>query len=387
MSYRIAFLFIIITVLCFTGTTYAQEHITVTGDNGVQFTIQSVEFRDTDGKNKPENQTFVVMFGQLKNTTGSRQCVYAGQVELKIGDNIYSPDASAMQSIQSGLTPKIDYIGVIFGQCLKARETVSTFVAFDAEPFTTFQLTFLARKVSGSLSSASALPTTPAPTRASATPQPTTTSVPRSNVSSDAIFTVKGTRTVNIRSCNSTDCSILSTSNPGDVLNVTQHLNEWYEVMLDDGQLGYISASLVSVSLPVVSATATRPSVVSAFDESEYVGHISDVLFIAAGGRNVQTIRVADGHAKGGERVILVSYLTTESTQPGYVEEWIDLFSAIATAIDIYDLDVDSVALVAGEATGQAAGALVTSVDDLMAFYRGEINRATFLSRLQTTAF
>lgn len=112
---------------------------------------------------------------------------------------------------------------------------------------------------------------------------------------------------------------------------------------------------------------------------------IMNSLAIVAGGRNIERVEVADGRDKGGERVVLVSYLTTESTEAGYVEEWIDIFSGVAASISINDLDVDSVALVVGEATGEVAGVLAVGVDDLMAFYEGRITRSQFLNRLSST--
>jgi len=143
---------------------------------------------------------------------------------------------------------------------------------------------------------------------------------------------------------------------------------------------------------PKPSATFTPsntpfPTETPVFNEQEAAQQIIDGLSIVAGGRNIETVQVADGRPNGGERVVIVSYLTTESTEVGYVDEWIDIFEGVAASIRANDLDVDSVSLVAGTATGQAAGILVTSIEDLIAFTQGEITRGEFLSRLQSTTF
>lgn len=154
------------------------------------------------------------------------------------------------------------------------------------------------------------------------------------------------------------------------------------------------TATETASSTPTVTPTLTNtPTVTStpnpaAFNEAEYVRYLDDGLFLLAGGRNIDSIQVADGRPNGGERVIIITYLTTETTEAGLVEEWIDIFSAVAAVIEANRLDVDSISLVMGSgATGEAVGILVSSVADLLAYHKGELTQAAFLLRLQITAF
>jgi hypothetical protein len=118
-----------------------------------------------------------------------------------------------------------------------------------------------------------------------------------------------------------------------------------------------------------------------------YSEALSNGLFILAGGRNVESIRVADGRPAGGERAVIVAYLTTESTEVGQVDELIDLFEAIAASIRTDELDVDSVTLIAGTAMGAATGSFSTTRANLTAFTEGRMTRSAFLAALDVVAF
>lgn len=142
-----------------------------------------------------------------------------------------------------------------------------------------------------------------------------------------------------------------------------------------------ITAQAANIGL---TQAALAPPLPVAFDEADYVRQLSDGLFILAGGRDVSTIRVADGRAVGGERGVVITYRTTETSQAGYVDEVLDLFSAVAATIRADDLDVDSVTLIAGTPTGAATAILSSTIGDLLAFHRGEISGGEFFTRLSS---
>ncbi|HEX2906683.1 MAG TPA: hypothetical protein VHO69_07480 [Phototrophicaceae bacterium] len=151
------------------------------------------------------------------------------------------------------------------------------------------------------------------------------------------------------------------------------------------------SATITETATAIITGlTATLPAPppdAEVFVEADYVQKLTDGLFITAGGRNIASIRVGDGRAIGGERVIIIAYLTTESTEAGYAEEWVDIFQGVAATIAANELDVDSVSLIAGVTTGETAGILVAKEEDLMAFHRGEIDRDEFFQRLTIETF
>lgn len=136
----------------------------------------------------------------------------------------------------------------------------------------------------------------------------------------------------------------------------------------------------------VVSRPTATTEVVSR-SEIEDAGTISDTLFLQAGGRNVEEVYIADGHANGGERAAIITYLSTETTEIGLVDEFVDIFSAVAVSIRAYNIDLDTVMLVVGDAVGNAVGTVTVSVNDLMDFHYVRITRSQFLDRVSIMSF
>src|SRR5687768_13806165 len=93
-------------------------------------------------------------------------------------------------------------------------------------------------------------------------------------------------------------------------------------------------------STPTNAANTQPPRV---YGVSDYQQLFQNGLFIAAGGRHIESVRVADGRVNGSERTVIVAYLTTETTDVGYVDEMIDIFQAVAATVQAHDLDIDSV--------------------------------------------
>jgi len=66
-------------------------------------------------------------------------------------------------------------------------------------------------------------------------------------------FYVTGAQGVNIRSCASTSCAVLTAAAYGAAIEVVATANEWHEIRLPDGRTGYIAAWLTSSSQPQVA--------------------------------------------------------------------------------------------------------------------------------------
>ena len=156
---------------------------------------------------------------------------------------------------------------------------------------------------------------------------------------------------------------------------------------ITDTPIPTATATITNTPLPTNTLAPTATLTPKPFIASEYQRMLADGLFIAAGGRNIESIQVADGRPNGGERGVIIAYLTTETDEVGYVDEWFDIFSAVAATIRADNLDVDSVTLIAGTPTGQTAGAITVSVGDLLAYHQGELSRSEFLSRMQAVSF
>lgn len=104
---------------------------------------------------------------------------------------------------------------------------------------------------------------TPTPEKSSSNPT-STVAVAQNNSGGLALYPtwyVSGAQQVNIRSCRSADCQIITTVNYGQSLAVVSTLNEWHEVILPDGTKGYIAAYLTSETAPVAVAPTLPPQI------------------------------------------------------------------------------------------------------------------------------
>lgn len=246
---------------------------------------------------------------------------------------------------------------------------------------------------------------------ATITPSPTLTPVPASVL----------TDGTNARGCPATTCGVVSVVSSRDTLAIIGIDSGWYLVQLPSGEQAYIRSDLmrlpkdvevanaptrVATNTPTHTPTRTptprpintlliptarpvtatqKPQVNNASDQKD-ANTISDTLFILAGGRNVEIVRVVDGRPNGGERTAMIAYLTTESTTVGAVDEILDIMDAVAVAIDTDDLDLDYVQLILGDAFGNAVGTAGTSVANLLAYHAGRISRGQFLNHLDVVS-
>lgn len=93
---------------------------------------------------------------------------------------------------------------------------------------------------------------------ASTTPRPTDSDSTPARARSKTWYVYASSR-VNLRSCPSTNCEIVSRANPGDELEVIRTENDWHEIWLSDGRTAYIAAYLTSQNALSQPAPAQRP--------------------------------------------------------------------------------------------------------------------------------
>ncbi len=146
------------------------------------------------------------------------------------------------------------------------------------------------------------------------------------------------------------------------------------------------SATFTASVTPLPSDTPA-PTDVPAFNEQDYIDSLGTGLFILAGGRNISSIRVADGRDNGGERVAIIAYASTENTGDAMVSEMLDILSAVGATIDGEALDIDAVSLSIGNAAGQATALISVSVADIQLWRSGELTDDEFAERIQMTDF
>jgi hypothetical protein len=192
----------------------------------------------------------------------------------------------------------------------------------------------------------------------------------------------------NLRSCPNTTCDIVGTAVAGEVLVIFGAQDGWYEVRTANRRIGYIADFLLTIGVPTRTPrpVATQSGLISARDRQD-ARNIRDSLAILAGGRNVEIVVVIDGRPNGGTRSAQVTYLSTESTENGIIEEMLDILDAVYVAKEQYDIDLDEVALIVGDPFGAAVAMVAIDVDDLVAFKRGSITRGQFILRMQFVTF
>jgi hypothetical protein len=77
-----------------------------------------------------------------------------------------------------------------------------------------------------------------------ATTQPGSTAISAANIGKKATVTAE---VVNLRESASTDSNIKGRLTPNDTFTITKVDNDWYQVQLDDGTLGWVAGRLVRI--------------------------------------------------------------------------------------------------------------------------------------------
>lgn len=71
---------------------------------------------------------------------------------------------------------------------------------------------------------------------------------------------VTGAQRVNVRTCSSTDCAIITSVGYGEALTVLATTSDWHEIRLPDGRTGYIAAWLTSSAQPPAASPTLPPA-------------------------------------------------------------------------------------------------------------------------------
>lgn len=207
--------------------------------------------------------------------------------------------------------------------------------------------------------------------------------------------TIIVTGPANLRACPGTDCAIVGSAAAGETFVLQGTQEGWVEVRTSDNRIAFIADFLVSTgpatrANPTATRTPVRAGAQSSFfsaQDREDAGHIRDFLAFGAGGRNIEYVVVVDGRPNGGTRSAQVGYFSTESTENGIVEEMFDILDEVYGASIQYNIDLDEVALLVGDAFGNAVAMVAIDMDDLVAFKRGSLTRSQFLGRMQIVNF
>lgn len=222
-------------------------------ESDLTFVIDAFQAYAQIGDFVPSNNVLLVILGKLANVTDTEQCAYARDVKLVAGSYEYVPDQMAMRAAKNNLYPDIDYVGPLNGQCVEAGDSESTFLVFDLIEENlqsiSFGESYAPVNVVVPLPSAT-MTFTPGPTdtpRPTSQPQPTIT--PEFSFSYATMYVNSSSR-VNIRSCASTDCEIITTADSGEQLQVYNTENSWHQIRMSDGQIGYVYAPLTSHNRP-----------------------------------------------------------------------------------------------------------------------------------------
>jgi len=71
---------------------------------------------------------------------------------------------------------------------------------------------------------------------------------------------VTGAQRVNVRTCSSTDCAIITSVGYGEALTVLATASDWHEIRLPDGRTGYIAAWLTNSAQPPAASPTLPPA-------------------------------------------------------------------------------------------------------------------------------
>lgn len=93
------------------------------------------------------------------------------------------------------------------------------------------------------------VPGQPIPARPTATPNvtatPSATSTPAFTT-----WTIIAQQNVNVRDCPAQTCTRIALLRPGGTIHVLDTVDDWHEILLDDGQIGYVAISLTREATP-----------------------------------------------------------------------------------------------------------------------------------------
>ncbi len=63
-------------------------------------------------------------------------------------------------------------------------------------------------------------------------------------------WTISSQINVNVRDCPTQTCARIALLRPGDTIHVLDTVDDWHEILLDDGRIGYVAANLTREATP-----------------------------------------------------------------------------------------------------------------------------------------
>ncbi len=173
-------------------------------------------------------------------------------------------------------SPLIDTAGNIFDLPLAQAPTTTPTFTRTATTTPTATATATATKVvtpsaTPTLTSTPTLTATPTATATQTPVGPSKTPTPTATATTPVVNgTVSGTRSINVRTGDSSGFTILTSLPPGEtvkILGISRTHNDWFQIELEDGRKGWVSARLLTISgnltaVPFVTPpapVATRP--------------------------------------------------------------------------------------------------------------------------------
>lgn len=144
------------------------------------------------------------------------------------------------------------------------------------------------------------------------------------------------------------------------------------------------TATITNTPAPTDTATITHtppPTETRAPNDSQDAIEI-EVAIRAVTDINVASVQVADGRPNGGERVVIIAYNSSASTESDLAGEWGSILGAVGSFARNQGIDLDAISIVVGDASGQMVGIVAAQVVDVLAFLDGRISNEEFFNRL-----
>ncbi|MBU4273851.1 MAG: hypothetical protein KJ907_07085 [Actinobacteria bacterium] len=128
-------------------------------------------------------------------------------------------------------------------------------------------------------------------------------------------------------------------------------------------------------------APAPTPEPPATYTDEE-IGQLIETA--ASGNVNIGSARIADGRAKGGERLAIITFVPEGPVgSEGYYQDLGLIWGYVIGAQNEMNADIDSVAVIVGDAAGNAVQTITLGVSDILAWYNGQISDEDFFSRWQ----
>lgn len=308
----------------------AQTDITLTPTPGdligvISFTVDKYSFTinrvwevTEAGDRTPSRAAFLILEMVLYNNDSEEACFYDRTFPATIQGETIKPDD--MRQVRDEYYEGVDYPGSTFGQCLEKNSSAPSLLVYDIpadlpsitiefnpeEKKSSFTL-WLRRQATGeyifgleAVKKVVAVVSTFTPS-----PSPTITLTP-SITPVVAVRYITEAQQVNIRACADPSCDILTTAFYGEAVQVIPPLSgDWYQVLLPTGQIGYVSASFTTDTVPAAaSPTIATLQPTSTPGQTRYAMNTMNLRSCAGEGCDkVDTLEVGESFEVTGDAI------------------------------------------------------------------------------------